>query len=76
MESPKHENERFASPTSSTDGQEQTWKKLLQAEQEKGKGPDRPWNDWKASEEQPFDKPWVKWGIEFGIDNYRGIGGS
>lgn len=61
-------------PPTEVDGREQPWKKLIAAE--KSAGEDRPWVGWKPTEDEPFDKPWIRWSVEFGVDNYRHMSAS
>jgi len=56
------------------DNREQPWKKFMAAEKEKGG--DRPWNEWTPPENSPFDKPWLKWSVDFNVDNFRHMTGS
>jgi len=72
-----------------TDIREQPWKKFMEAEQSDGEGEKqigacekkdgegkKPWVGWQPSETAPFDKPWLKWSLDFGIDNFRYMSGT
>jgi len=67
---------RSPSPATPTehDNRGQPWKKFIAAEKEKGG--ERPWNEWSPPEDAPFDKPWLKWSVDFGVDNFRHMTGS
>ncbi|KAI1126530.1 hypothetical protein F5Y10DRAFT_244718 [Nemania abortiva] len=59
------------SPDTTTEAATRTqpWKQFMAAE--KKEGSQRPWNGWVPSKDRPFDKPWLKWSVDFGVDNFR-----
>jgi hypothetical protein len=63
-------------PAASSDTRDQPWKKFMAAESRDGGCENRPWVDWKPSKEEPWAKPWNKWSIDFGVDNFRAMSSS